>query len=84
MSGHKCMYYMCGKTTRMQPGLKMFRIPVKDGKRSRKWILNSGKCIHILPTFKRVLFNRAPKLNRIMNTFDYKIHKKRFFFTTGL
>jgi len=41
-SGNKCAYVRCGKSARLEPGLKLYRFP-KDIHLSRQWILNCGK-----------------------------------------
>lgn len=46
-SGNKCAYVRCGKSARLEPGLKLYRFP-KDIHLSRQWIVNCGKYLIII------------------------------------
>ncbi|CAH1107062.1 unnamed protein product [Psylliodes chrysocephalus] len=42
MSGNKCQFYGCGLLPRIDSTISIFRFPVSDTERCKKWILQSG------------------------------------------
>jgi hypothetical protein len=81
-SGHKCLYFNCGKSGRTVIGLKLYRFP-KNPKLQQQWVINSGKIyfkyshiyytIYIYKVIKKMLLDTYSKrfLNIIFIILQY-------------
>ena len=59
MPATKCEYFMCNRRKSEYRELKLYRFPVNDSERTKKWKINAGKyCVCIFIVFRNCIYGR--------------------------